>query len=208
VGRGGLCYVPAAVEGSTAFACRYALIAASVAAVAVGGCGGGKRQDADEPSGTFQVDVVNTSFPTKQHLAQPERFVIAVRNTGSRTVPNVAVTVSSFAARSEQAGLADPERAVWVIDASPRGGDTAYTNTWALGRLAPGQTRRFVWRVTAVQAGTHTVKWEVAAGLNGKAKATLAGNRAPAGSVTVDVSSKPAQAHVDPKTGRVVRESQ
>ena len=62
-----------------------------------------------------------------------------------------------------------------------------------------------MWRVTAVQAGTHTVKWQVAAGLNGKAKATLAGNRAPAGSVTVDISAKPAQAHVDPKTGRVVR---
>jgi hypothetical protein len=206
LGRGGLWYVPAAVEGSTAFACRYALIVASVAAVTVAGCGGGKRQDADEPSGTFRVDVVNASFPAKQHLAKPERFVIAVRNSGNRTLPNVAVTVSSFAARSEQAGLADPERAVWVIDASPRGGDTAYTNTWALGRLAPGQTRRFVWRVTAVQAGTHTVKWQVAAGLNGKAKATLAGNRAPAGSVTVAVSGKPAQARVDPKTGKVVRE--
>ena len=181
-----------------------ALIAASVAALA-SGLGGGRRQDADEPSGTFQVAVVNASFPTKQHLAKPERFVIAVRNTGSQTVPNVAVTVSSFSARSEQAGLADPERAVWIVDASPRGGDTAYTNTWALGSLDPGQTRRFVWRVTAVQAGTHTVKWQVAAGLNGKAKATLAGNRAPAGSVTVDISAKPAQAHVDPKTGRVVR---
>ena len=187
------------------FACRGALIAASVAALAVAGCGGGRRQDADEPSGTFQVAVVNASFPTKQHLAKSARFVISVRNTGSQTVPNVAVTVDSFSARSEQAGLADPQRAVWIIDAGPRGGDTAYTNTWALGRLDPGQTRRFVWRVTAVQAGTHTVKWQVAAGLNGKAKATLAGNRAPAGSVTVDISAKPAQAHVDPKTGRVVR---
>jgi hypothetical protein len=196
------------VEGSTVFARCCALIAASVAAVTAAGCGGGERQDADEPSGTFRVAVVRASFPTKQHLAKAERFVIAVRNAGNRTVPNVAVTVSSFAARSEQAGLADPERAVWVIDDSPRGGDTAYTNTWALGRLAPGQTRRFVWRVTAVQAGTHTVKWQVAAGLNGKAKATLAGNRAPAGSFTVDVSAKPAQAHVDPKTGRVVREDQ
>ena len=90
---------------------------------------------------------------------------------------------------------------MWIVDAAPPGGDTAYTNTWALGRLAPGQTRRFVWRVTAVQAGTRTVKWAVAAGLNGKAKATLAGNRAPAGSVTVDVSDKPAQAGVDPETG-------
>ena len=131
-----------------------------------------------------------------------------MRNTGDQAVPNVAVTVSSFAERSEQAGLADPERAVWIIDSSPSGGQTAYTNTWALGRLPPGQTRRFVWRVTAVKAGTHTVKWQVAAGLNGKAKANLAGNRAPAGSVTVDVSAKPAQAHVDPKTGKVVRDDQ
>ena len=110
------------MEGSNAFACRSALIAASAAAVAVGGCGGGQRQDADEPSGTFQVAVLKASFPAKQHLAQPERFVITVRNTGSQPVPNVAVTVSSFAARSEQAGLADPERAVWIVDSSPRGG--------------------------------------------------------------------------------------
>jgi hypothetical protein len=194
------------VEGSTVFACRFAPIAAGLAALAVAGCGGGERQDAAEPSGTFEVDVVSATFPTKQHLAQPERFVIAVRNSGQETVPNVAVTVSSFAERSEQAGLADSQRAVWIIDDSPRGGQTAYTNTWALGRLAPGQTRRFVWRVTAVQSGTHTVKWQVAAGLNGKAKATLSGNRAPAGSVTVDVSDKPGQARVDPKTGKVVRE--
>jgi hypothetical protein len=194
------------VEGSTAFACRFAVTAASVAAVAVAGCGGGERQDAAEPSGTFQVDVVSASFPTKQHLAKSERFVIAVRNSGAKAVPNVAVTVSSFASRSEQAGLADPSRVVWVIDAAPRGGNTAYTNTWALGRVAPGQTRRFEWRVTAVQTGTHTVKWQVAAGLNGKAKATLSGNRAPAGSFMVDVSAKPAQARVDPATGKVVRE--
>ena len=193
------------MEGSTAFACRFAGIVAGAAALAVAGCGGGTRQDADEPSGTFQVDVVNASFPTKQHLAKSERFVIAVRNTGHEAVPNVAVTVNSFASRSEQPGLADPSRAVWIVDTAPAGGDTAYTNTWALGRLAPGQTRRFVWRVTAVQAGTHTVKWAVAAGLNGKAKATLSGNRAPAGSVTVDVSDKPAQARVDPETGKVVR---
>jgi hypothetical protein len=195
------------VEGSIALACRLCLVV-SLGALALTGCGGGERQDADEPSGTFQVAVVRASFPTKQHLAQPERFVIAVRNTGHETVPNVAVTVSSFAERSEQAGLADPERAVWIIDSSPSGGDTAYVNTWALGRLAPGQTRRFVWRVTAVKAGTHTVKWQVAAGLNGKAKATLSGNRAPAGSVTVDVSKKPAQAHVDPETGKVVRDDE
>jgi hypothetical protein len=176
-----------------------------VAALASAGCGGGTRQDASEPSGTFRVDVVRASFPTKQRLAKSERLVIAVRNSGTKDLPNLAVTVSSFASRSEQAGLADPSRAVWIIDEGPRGGDTAYTNTWALGPLAPGQTRRFVWRVTAVQSGTHTVKWQVAAGLNGRAKAAMADNRAPEGSFTVDVSDKPSQARVDPETGKVVR---
>ena len=192
--------------GSGPFARRAGVPCAIGAALAVAGCGGGTRQDADEPSGTFQVAVVRASFPARQHLAKSERFVIAVRNTGSRAVPDLGVTVDSFASRSEQAGLADPSRAVWIIDDGPRGGDTAYTNTWALGSLAPGQTRRFVWKVTAVQAGTHTVKWEIAAGLNGKAKATLAGNRAPSGSITVDISDRPAQSRVDPKTGEVVRE--
>jgi hypothetical protein len=196
------------VVGYSKPACRVVVPCAVVAALAASGCGGGTRQDADEPSGSFRVDVVRASFPTKQRLAKPERLVIAVRNTGTKAVPNLAVTVSSFAARSEQAGLADPERAVWIIDDGPRGGDTAYTNTWALGRLAPGQTRRFVWRVTAVQPGTHTVKWQVAAGLNGKAKATLADNSAPAGSFTVDVSGKPSQARVDPETGKVVRDGE
>jgi hypothetical protein len=203
-----LWYVTAAVVGYTKPACRLAVPCAMVAALALTGCGGGKRQDADEPSGTFRVAVVRATFPTKQRLATPVRMVITVRNTGSEAVPNVAVTVDAFASRSEQAGLADPLRAVWVVDDGPRGGDTAYVDTWALGRLEPGQTRRFVWRVTAVQAGTHRVKWQVAAGLNGKAKATLAGNRVPAGAFTVDVTNKPAQTRVDPQTGKVVRDGE
>jgi hypothetical protein len=193
------------VVGYSKPACRFVVPCALLAAVAVAGCGGGERQDANEPSGSFRVAVVRASFPAKQRLAKPERLVIAVRNTGTKTVPNLAVTVNSFASRSDQAGLADPERAVWIVDDGPRGGDTAYVGTWALGRLEPGQTRRFVWRVTAIQPGTHTVKWQVAAGLNGKAKATLADNSAPAGSFTVDISDRPAQTRVDPETGKVVR---
>ena len=191
--------------GCSQFVRRVAPSCVAVAAIAFAGCGGGTRQDANEPSGTFHVDVVNASFPTKQRLAEPERLVITVRNAGDKDVPNIAVTVNSFATRSEQAGVADPSRAVWIVDDGLRGGDTAYVSTWALGRLAPGQTRRFVWRVTAVQPGTHTVKWQVAAGLNGKAKAMLDDNQAPAGTFTVDISSKPSQSHVDPATGKVIR---
>jgi hypothetical protein len=120
-------------------------------------------------------------------------------------VPDIAVTVDSFAAKSEQPELADPSRAVWIVDKSPAGGDSAYVNTWTLGRLRPGQTRRFVWQVTAVKPGTHTIKWRVAAGLNGKALARTGGDRTPQGQFTVDVSDTPSQSRVDPATGEVVR---
>jgi hypothetical protein len=175
-------------------------------AVALPGCGGA-QQDATEPSGTFRVDVVDASFPVKQRLAEPEDLRIAVKNTGDHDVPNVAVTVDSFSQVSTQQGLADPQRPVWIVDESPRGGDTAYVNTWALGRLRPGQTKTFHWRVTAIASGEHKVHWAVAAGLNGKAKARLRGNRTPEGDFTVQISPKPSQARVDPATGKVVRSS-
>ena len=42
------------------------------AALLASGCGGGERQDADEPSGTFKVDV-SASFPAEQRLARADR---------------------------------------------------------------------------------------------------------------------------------------
>jgi hypothetical protein len=181
--------------------------AAPVAAVAVlgaAGCGGGARQDADEPAKTYRVSIVRSSFPVRQRLAAPARLVIEVRNTGKATVPNVAVTVDSFSARSDQRDLADSERPVWVIDRPPEGSTTAYTNTWALGPMMAGETKRFVWRVTPVQTGTHRVQFRVAAGLAGRAKAVLSGNRVPERALTVRISSRPARARVDPETGAVV----
>lgn len=175
------------------------------AALLVAGCGGGQRQDANEPSGTFNVEVVDASFPKRQHLSQQERMVIQVRNADTRTIPMLAVTVDSFSVREDRPDLADPNRPVWIVDSGPRGGTTAYVSTWALGGLRPGQTRTFTWRVTPVRSGRHRVAYRVAAGLNGKAKAQLAGGQIPEGSFAVDVSQKPAQARVDPATGAVIR---
>jgi hypothetical protein len=198
------CGTFAPVGGTAPIGRRALACAPAVAALALVACGG-EQQDAHEPSGTFPVSVLRSSFPAKQHIAQAERMVITVRNTGRKTIPNLAVTVDSFSSRSEEPELADPSRAVWIIDKEPLGGDTAYTNTWALGAVRPGQTRRFVWRVTAVKAGTHTVKWRVAAGLNGKAQARTGGDRIPQGEFTVDVSDKPSQSRVDPSTGQIIR---
>jgi hypothetical protein len=166
--------------------------------VLIAGCGGGTRQDASEPSGTFNVKVTHASFPAKQRLARQERMIVEVKNTDTKTIPDVAVTVDpGFTTRSTRTDLADPNRPVWIVDVGPVGGITATTNTWALGPLAPGQSRRFVWKVTPVVAG-------IAAGLNGKAKAQAANGDIPEGTFAVDVSSKPAQATVDPTTGKVI----
>jgi hypothetical protein len=195
------------------------LLATSVAAVAAAGvsagCGGGERQDANEPAGTFKVDVTKATFPPRQRLSDTAVMRIVVRNADTRAIPNVAVSVLSddpkggggFATRAEESGLSDPARQLWIVDRGPRGGDTAYVSTWALGRLAAGRSRTFEWRVTPVVAGSHALRWRVAAGLNGKARAQTAGGREASGTFRVNVSSKPAAVTVDPKTGDVVSAS-
>ena len=184
------------------------LIAAPAAALVVLGaaaCGGGASQGADEPSGPYRVAIVRSSFPVRQRVAAPTRLVIDVRNTGHKTVPDVAVTVDAFSSASERTDLADAQRPVWIVDRPPEGSTTAYTDTWALGPLAAGETKRFVWRLTPVQPGTHRLEYRVAAGLTGQAKAVLAGDRVPEREMTVRISTRPASVRVDPDTGAVVR---
>lgn len=182
--------------------------AGTALAIALTGCGGGERQDKNEPSGTFNVDVTNAGFPTTQHVARQSRMRIRVRNAGDKTIPNVAVTVKGFTYRDTQQGLADPNRPVWIVDRGPRGGDTAYVGTWALGALRPGRATTFEWRVTPIKPGHYNVSYEVAAGLDGKAKARTRSGGRPSGKFVVNVSGKPAEARVNPDTGQVERAAQ
>jgi hypothetical protein len=177
---------------------RRALVASAASAVAVviAGCGGGPRQDANEPSGNFKVQVVEAKFPSKQSLAQRSTMVITVKNVDTKTIPNIAVTVKSFDVNSTEANLADPRRPQFIVNTGPRGGDTAYVGTSALGRLKPGEIKTFKWDVTAVMAGKYSLRYAVAAGLNGKAKAVLAGGGLPRGAFKGFISAKAPQAHV------------
>lgn len=171
--------------------------------LAVAGCGGGERQDENEPEGNFAVEVVSARFPEDQKLAKSSDLVVTVRNAGSNTIPNIAMTVNGFDRRKPDPDLADPSRPVFALngvqveiagfpeakDASPRGCDTAYVNTWACGRLRPNEEKTFRWSVTAVKAGDFEVSWKVAAGLDGKAKAVApGGGPAPRGSFAGTVS--------------------
>jgi hypothetical protein len=185
----------------------------------VSGCGQA-HQDSGEPRADFSVSVVKASFPAKQAISRATSLRLELRNTGSRTIPNLAITIDSFGYRSQYPKLAANERPVWIVDEGPGaipsrpvptvpfdspGNDvTATSNTWAAGALPAGQTRTFVWMVTPMKAGAHTITYRVAGGLGGKARVQLAGAQTPIGHFSVNVASQPPITHVDPNTGQVV----
>jgi hypothetical protein len=196
-------------------------------------CGSGARQDAHEPSATFKVSITSAKFPVRQYIAEPTQLVISVRNAGAKTIPDLAVTICNvtcaypapagegtssraFAADLNQQYLANPSRQIWVVDRAPGscvyscgsgalGGSavTAYSNTWALGSLGPGAIATFDWKVTALAPGRHIVAWQIAAGLNGRAKTILANGSQPRGSFAVTISGAPTQSYVNNR-GHVV----
>jgi len=168
------------------------------------GCGGGERQDTGEKGATYDVDVVAADFPKDQSISSPAELTIDVRNTGDHAIPDLAVSLDGVSTLNDQPGLSDPIEPVWVVADSPASGDTAYDFTWAVGKLDAGATKSLRWRLTPATPGTHTLKWTVAAGLHGKAKARLKGGGLPTGEFTVRVSDAPQQATVDPDTGAVV----
>ena len=133
--------------------------------LAVSACGGGARQDANEPKRQVPGRRQRGELPRQPDPVAAHPPGIDVRNAGSKTIPDVAVTIcnvtcaypapkgegtsaAAFAADLNQTGLANPSRPVWVVDQRPGAcgtaaqnggagaGVTAYANTWALGTPA------------------------------------------------------------------------
>jgi hypothetical protein len=207
---------------------RKVIIVAALAVAGLVSACGGTGQNPGEPHAKFPVSVTS-SFQTSQRLAQQTSFTVTVRNTGHRTIANIAVTVTNprYGSAAQSFGtllapnaagqpiLASRSRPVWIINRAPgpcgysckhRGpgaAASAYSDTWALGRLAPGHAATFRWRLTAVQAGDYIVDYQVAAGLNGYAKAVLSGGAPARGSYRVTISSTPPQTTVQ-NDGQVV----
>jgi hypothetical protein len=186
---------------------RLALVAVLLAA----GCGGPARQDADEPSGEFKVEIVSASFPRAQHIAEPVQLKVRVRNADDETLDNVAVTVETKPAEGQAAlafgqhennpALADSGRPVWVLDEGPAGGDVASVNTWSAGRLGPGESKELVWKLVASRAGRYTIGYRASPGLTGRARAA-AGRTSGSFDVRIDDEPVPARVGAD---GEVVR---
>lgn len=176
--------------------------------------------------------MVRAEFPPKQHLGGTSLMRIGVRNTGKKTVPAVAVSVSiagkqgqtsslPFGIHDPQPELAQPDRPVWVLaEGSPQiagsdnptvagnvknpgGTETANSKTFDLGSLKPGKTVEATWKLSAVKAGKYTVLWSVDAGLSGKAKAKTSGGVQPGGSFTATIDERPPESEVT-DSGEVV----
>jgi hypothetical protein len=194
---------------------RGATAAAAAVALALVGCScGGSGGSSAEQSATYQVAIPGEAFPAHQSLAARVELRLAVRNAGTRTIPNVAATLETgsgpdgstaeaFGSRLDDQGLASHSRPVWIVDDGPLSGDTAYTNTWALGSIRPHRTRTFTWKVVPVRAGRYTLRWRLTGSTSGRSQLRLADGSAPSGSFAVDVSGKPAQARVT-SDGRIV----
>jgi hypothetical protein len=189
------------------------------------GCGGGEsqRQDANEPSGKFEVDVTKASFPPKQKLAKRSELAIDVENTGDRTVPNLAVTIEGFdeVQTDPDVDTANARTTVFAVNgkptnlkqyggfddsvpATPGDSDTAFVDTWTVGPVKPGRTKKLRWTVTATRRGPYRIKWEVAAGLDGKAKAVGPDGGPPQGIFSGTISAAAPDTRVSSRNGETI----
>ena len=104
-----------------------------IAVLGLAACGGGGRaKTRTNPSGNFPVTVTKASFPADQLLANGENLRLAIKNTGPKTIPDLAVTIhtgrikagvtatgtgqGSFNIRLNNPNLANPNRPVWVLN--------------------------------------------------------------------------------------------
>jgi hypothetical protein len=199
-------------------------------AVVLSACGGDdstNQQNADEPSGDFPVEVTKAKFPTEQRLALTSDLVLGVKNTGDEPLPELAFTIEtddgvadgSFNVRIDDPSASNPNRPVWILENKypratdepiPKGGSgglRAQTNTFGFGPLDPGEEQTIVWRVTAVEAGTYTLHYQVEAGLDGDAKAVTADGGEVKGEFVVTITDKAPKATVNDK-GQVVTQGE
>ena len=177
----------------------------------------------------YPVEVTVAEFAPRQRLAQRQDLQLAFRNSGDETIPDLAVTIytgdekadGAFNMRSEQEGLADPNRPVWILendypkllergtsakdlDAAPTAGaESSSTNTYTFGELPPGDEIHTVFRVTPVVGGTYTVHYEVAAGLDGNARAVTDTGEPVEGEFVATITTKPKASAVN-EQGQVV----
>lgn len=177
-------------------------------AVLLGACGE-SSSDSNQPSGKYRLQVTEASLPTLQRLGQVSLMRLGIRNSGAKTIPALTVTVTvagkegrdsslPFGVHDPQAGLAQADRPVWVLEetyprlagsSEPGGAATSNRKTFDFGPLKPGATTKAVWKLSAVKAGKFTLLYRIDAGLSGTATAVTSGGVAPGGTFVTEITA-------------------
>ncbi len=184
------------------------LALAAILALAISACGSESSSNANEPEGTYRVEVSEADFATKQRLGRTYLLKLDIRNSGEKTIPGLTVNFSlkgdegesstlPFGIRDPQPELAQPDRPVWVLSehypkldgsSEPGGAETSNPKTFELGPLAADETTEAVWKLSAVRTGPYTLAYSIDGGFGGKAKAETGGGVTPGGSFVVRIS--------------------
>lgn len=200
------------------------VLAAAALTSVLAACGGEEpTADSNEAPGKYPVKIVTAEFPAKQRLGETTLLRLGVRNTGEKTIPGLAVTISvggkegrasslPFGYRDPSPGLAQPDRPVWVLSArypkangsnETAGAETANPKTFDFGPLKPGKTTEAVWKLNAVKSGKYNLFYEVGGGLGGTARAETAPGTQAGGSFVAQISDVPPETEVT-DSGEVV----
>lgn len=193
-------------------------------ALLLAACGGGDSSPAaEEPTGAYEVKVLNADFPPRQRLGETTLLRLGVRNSGEEAVPGLTVSFTTggeqgvnsslpFGYRSPEPALAQPDRPIWVLaadypkaDGSSKraGAETSSPKTFDFGRLEPGETTEAVWKLIAVRTGDHAIRYRISAGLGGEATAETAAGEPVAGRLPAQIVSVPPDTVVT-ENGQVV----
>lgn len=175
-------------------------------------CGSDDSSSAsEEAAGSYPVEVVTADFPERQRLGETTLLRLGVRNSGEETVPGLTVSFTTggrqgadstlpFGYRSPEPGLAQPDRPIWVLAADyPKangsarraGAETASAKTFNFGPLKPGATTEAVWKLIAVRTGDHRLRYTIAGGLGGEARAETASGDPVRGAFNTRVTEVP-----------------
>jgi hypothetical protein len=192
----------------------------SLTAAACGDDDSSSSKDSGQANRPYEVEVVTAKFPTEQRLGQTSLLALGVRNSGTKTIPSLTVTISvgggegqasslPFGIRSPEPGLSQPDRPVWVLSEKyPKlagseksaGAENAARKTYFFGPLKAGETSRPVWKLSATRTGAYRLLYAIGAGA---ARAETAAGVEPGGSFAVRIGARPPQTIVT-DSGKVV----
>jgi hypothetical protein len=164
-------------------------------AIPLAGCGSGERQDADTQGGTWSVLVEDWKFPKRQYLGTPTDFTLKVRNTDTRDIPELIVTIDGLRTEVKQVGAASETRPIWLTRDVNYANVTPYNSQLAssynLGPLPAGEVKSYTVNLPPLRRGNHEVSYTLAGDLFGKAKIEDDDGNAATASRTVAIDPTP-----------------